>query len=201
MDIDLNQLTPTKEWHITSDTDLPGNNEWVLGRWVHQDGSTSENPAYYHSDRGWMNRYDKLTERPPDAWCRFETPPFFGGYRHTPEMGEISGFGGGYEQTCQNMLHAGVEWLSAHKEAVIKLKTYENIYGVATLVGEDNEPDAVTQELEDVLMKACENDCTGAMHQAVCTRLAYIHANGWDQYVKRLTREEIEPQEQQEPKT
>ena len=37
-------------------------------------------------------------------------------YSFTPDMREISGFGGGYEQTCRNMLIAAVEWLDAHPD-------------------------------------------------------------------------------------
>ena len=33
-------------------------------------------------------------------------------YKHTDDMGEISGFGGGYEDVCQQMLHNGVKFLS-----------------------------------------------------------------------------------------
>ena len=35
-------------------------------------------------------------------------------YRHTEDMGEISGFGGGYEKLCQDMLNAGVRILNRH---------------------------------------------------------------------------------------
>jgi hypothetical protein len=31
-------------------------------------------------------------------------------------MGQISGFGGGYEAACQDMLNAGVNWLVANAE-------------------------------------------------------------------------------------
>lgn len=38
-------------------------------------------------------------------------------FKHTDDMGEISGFGGGYEAACQNMLSAGVKWLNEHQNA------------------------------------------------------------------------------------
>ena len=187
-------------WHKTTEADLPEDGLWVMARWDEGNGNVTEEMAQYHdgtdktSDRlfGWRDRFDKLTPRSPDAWCHLNMQPNLGGYRHTPAMGEITGFGGGYERTCQDMLHAGVEWLMEHKDATIKLKGYKGIYGVAELVGEDNEPNELTEELEQAIMQACNNDCTGAMHQAVTTRLIYIHANGWDKYVDELTKKEQE---------
>ena len=41
-----------------------------------------------------------------------------GKYAFTPEMREISGFGGDYEQTCRNMLAAGLRWLDEHWQAL-----------------------------------------------------------------------------------
>ena len=35
-------------------------------------------------------------------------------YTFTPDMNEISGFGGDYEACCRRMLSAALEWLDAH---------------------------------------------------------------------------------------
>ena len=51
------------------------------------------------------------------------------GYRHSPDMGEISGFGGGYEILCQDMLNAGVVWLDRHPRAKLAISTIDNVYG------------------------------------------------------------------------
>lgn len=106
-------------------------------------------------------------------------------YIHTPDMGEISGFGGGYEDTCQTMLHKGVTWLMENKEADIKAKTFEGVYGILV-------PDSeATKALSDHITK--DMDCTGAMHQAVMSRLIYIAANGWDKYVEAVRIKEEQP--------
>jgi hypothetical protein len=100
-------------------------------------------------------------------------------YRHTEDMGEISGFGGGYENACQTMLEAGVKWLNEHKNADIKVSGYKNVYGILNADSDD------AKALEEVVV-ASVADCTGAMHQAVMTRLNFIAKNGWDKYCEEL---------------
>ncbi len=90
-------------------------------------------------------------------------------YRHTLEMGEISGFGGTYEECCQDMLEAGVSWLQGH----------ENIYGLV------NAASPQTEQLEKAVLGACD-DATGAMHHAVMDRLMYIAQHGWEMYRAEL---------------
>lgn len=107
-------------------------------------------------------------------------------YKHTEDMGEISGFGGGYEAVCQNMLDAGVKWLNEHPEANPDYKEFANIYGVTTDENDD------MKALQDVLVKASGNDCTGAMMQAVSGRLMFIKKNGWDKYCSELRKKEGE---------
>lgn len=107
-------------------------------------------------------------------------------YKHTEDMGEISGFGGGYEAACQNMLDAGVKHLLAHPEKAPNYKEFKNIYGLTT----DENPDA--KELQDVLLKASGGDCTGAMMQAVMSRVMFIKKNGWDKYCSELRKKEGE---------
>jgi hypothetical protein len=57
-------------------------------------------------------------------------------YAFTNNMKEISGFGGGYEETCRKMLIAAVEWLDDHPDADPQFYGYKNIYGV---IHEDND--------------------------------------------------------------
>ena len=101
-------------------------------------------------------------------------------YRHTPEMGEISGFGGGYEENCQKMLNGGMLWLDGHKEPDLKGHTYKNIFGIFDADSDD------AKELERVVIAATD-DCTGAMIQSVMQRLFWIaHNGGWEAYVEHM---------------
>lgn len=96
-------------------------------------------------------------------------------YRHTAQMGEISGFGGGYEKGCQDMLEAGVLWLNSRTKADIKLSEYKGFFGII------NPESADAKALSDVVCNACA-DCTGAMHHAVMLRLHFIAREGWEKY-------------------
>lgn len=104
-------------------------------------------------------------------------------YEYTPEMGEISGFGGGYEQTCRNMVIAGVEWADAKKDADPQWKESPQIYGITA----DENDDA--KELQQVMLKAANNDCTGAMMQACMGHVRFIITNGWPEYVKEMQKD------------
>lgn len=107
-------------------------------------------------------------------------------YKHTEDMGEISGFGGGYEATCQQMLHQGVTWLMENVERRdLKARGFKDVYGIL----EANSDDA--KALEDAIMKD-HDDVTGAMHQTVMQRCFYIAANGWDDYCTKLREREKE---------
>lgn len=111
-------------------------------------------------------------------------------YKHTPDMGEISGFGGGYEEACQNMLHAGVAWMIEKKVGSndIKAHTFEGIYGLIT---SDNK---TAEELEQTIGRAAgEGGCTGAMVQAVMTRCIWIASHSWEEYCKELRWHEANP--------
>lgn len=102
-------------------------------------------------------------------------------YMFTPEMGEISGFGGSYEDACRLMLRAALLWLDDHPDADPKFHGYKGVYGIMT---EDNED---AKALSDAAVNAVGGDCTGAMHQAVMTAAIYIRKNGWDAYVKIMS--------------
>lgn len=102
-------------------------------------------------------------------------------YLFTPTMGEISGFGGGYEQTCRNMLAAGMEWLDAHPEADPKFSGYQGVYGIVT---EDNDD---AKALSKAVVDGSGGDCTGAMHQAVVSHCLFIRKQGWDAYCAQMS--------------
>lgn len=110
-----------------------------------------------------------------------------GPFRHTPDMGEISGFGGGYEQCCQDMLEAGVNWFVA-RETIPALEghTYANVFGIFQADSED------AKELERVVLEAAKGEATGAMHHAVMSRLFYIAKNGWASYCAELRKDHAE---------
>ena len=103
-------------------------------------------------------------------------------YEFTPAMGEISGFGGGYEATCRAMLKAGLEWCDAHPEADLKFTSYANIYGII------NEKSDDAKALGKAVIDAAGGDCTGAMHQAVIESIMWIRKNGWAAYVADMSR-------------
>lgn len=96
-------------------------------------------------------------------------------FRHTEDMGEISGFGGVYEQACQDMLEAGCKWIESNKSADLEGHSYSGVYGMLVTDSDD------AKAMEAAVTAACE-DCSGAMHHAVMSRLFYIAKNGWDKY-------------------
>lgn len=116
-------------------------------------------------------------------------------YEFTKEMSEISGFGGSYEAGCRAMLKAGLEWLDAHPEAELKFMGFKNVYGFLKDESED------AKELSEALMDASfydpeenklaavrEYGVTGAMHQAVIESILWILKNGWDAYVRGMSK-------------
>lgn len=103
---------------------------------------------------------------------------------YTPTMGEISGFGGDYEDACRKMVLAGLDWLDANPTADPQFHGYKGIYGV---ISEDNEDaKALTKAVVDVT----GGDCTGAMHQATICHILFIRRNGWDKYVTEMSKAE-----------
>ena len=99
-------------------------------------------------------------------------------YQFTDKMGEISGFGGGYEEACRAMVVAGLEWCDKHPKADISYKEYKNIYGLTT--GESDD----CKKMEDA-MSAVNDGCSGAQMQACKSHIMFIRKNGWDKYVWR----------------
>lgn len=108
------------------------------------------------------------------VWLWYITHPKFSTQN---KAGEISGFGGGYEQTCRTMLKAGMYWLEANPDAEPRFMGNDSVYG---LILEDNED---ARALSKVVTKHTP-DVTGAMHHAVICRLLWIRKNSWEKYVE-----------------
>jgi hypothetical protein len=114
----------------------------------------------------------------------------------TEDMGEISGFGGGYEAVCRAMVLAGIRWVDEHPEADPHFHGYQGIYGVLT---EDNDDaKAMVAAMMDApvlfdgqeIQKRAGDDCTGAMHQASCSHVMAYKRLGWDEYCRQLRERE-----------
>lgn len=106
-------------------------------------------------------------------------------YRHTNDMGEISGFGGGYEECCQDMLEAGVKWLEGHpQQRDLQASGFKGVYGLLKIDSKDG------KELETAVLNAAKGEATGAMHHAVMSRLFFIAKNGWEKYCEELKNRE-----------
>lgn len=84
-------------------------------------------------------------------------------------MGEISGFGGGYEAACRDMVYAGLAWLKNRPNADLSTPKTDD-----------------AKALDKVVAAACP-DCSGAMHGAAMNAVAFIAKKGWDEYVQRMT--------------
>ena len=94
------------------------------------------------------------------------------------ETWDITGFGGGYEATCQQMLWNAVRFLVGQKRDV-KSKQCENIYGIAINEGEDG-------KAFDKAMMEDIDDATGAMHQCATNHAMYISKNGYKKWFEEL---------------
>ena len=105
---------------------------------------------------------------------------------------DISGFGGGYEQTCQKMLRNGIEFLKGKPDfdwsGYIQ---YKNVYGICTAVNED------AKALDDAIKEGTDGT-TGAMHQAVIGHLAYVHKNGYEAWLKEAQKHDMQVYELEE---
>lgn len=109
-------------------------------------------------------------------------------YEFTASMDEISGMGGAYEARCRDMLRNALEWLDSNPDADPKISTLKKgdveVYGI---IREDNDD---AKELSKVVAGPSDGPgCSGAMHQAVMTAALWIHAHGWDEYVKRMRKQ------------
>lgn len=93
-------------------------------------------------------------------------------------MGEISGFGGGYEECCRAMVLAGIRWIDEHPGAEPAYHGYRDVYGV---VLEDNED---AQGLTQAIIDAARGrgGATGAMHHACVAHCMHYLRVGWERY-------------------
>ena len=142
-----------------------------------------EEPRYFDSEEAYRARCMELwrvsgeagwTER-ADATGFICPPP----YEWCDSMGEISGVGGGYEQTCRKMVQGGMAWLDAHPDAEPVFMQNTNIYGV---VREDNDDAKALSEA----ITGADEDCTGATHHAAVKHCLAIKEYGWEGYVKKM---------------
>lgn len=94
---------------------------------------------------------------------------------------DISGFGGNYEAACQQMLLRGIAWLKEHPDFDFSAyKTYKNVYGLCS---------STTAQAEDLDKVICAGlNPSGAMHQGVISHLAYIHKNGYDEWLSEASK-------------
>lgn len=100
-------------------------------------------------------------------------------YTYTEDMREISGFGGGYEQACRDMVVAGLEWCDKNVGADVSYDQFKNVYGLTTNESED------CKKMQQAMLDVA-NDCTGAMMQASMGHIMAIRRMGWDAYVEKM---------------
>lgn len=89
---------------------------------------------------------------------------------------DISGMGGGYENECQKMVWAGVEFLKK-EPGEIKFKQNANVHGLI-----DTSEDDRTARLETHIAEA-SGDCTGGMVHSVMQHLWFISKNGVEKWL------------------
>lgn len=113
-------------------------------------------------------------------------------YRHTPEMGEISGFGGTYEEGCQVMLEAGVQWTKANPNADLRFSGFKNVFGL--IKPETDESRSLEQHIVNAVVEKMgeKHHPTGAMVQAVIQNVLYIAGHSWFAYRKLMEEREAE---------
>ena len=106
------------------------------------------------------------------------------------DMGEISGFGGGYEACCRVMVLAGIRWLDEHPDADPIFKGYEGVFGLITEVNKDAE--ALIEAIMDAEVtvngkpERARKSATGAMHQAAVWHCLAYKRLGWQKYCQTL---------------
>lgn len=104
----------------------------------------------------------------------------------TDDMGEISGFGGGYESTCRAMVLAGIEWIDSHPDADPQFKGSRAIFGI--IIEDNNDAKALTE----AILAPAKGEATGAMHHAAVGHVLAYKRLGWDEYVRQLREREDE---------
>lgn len=141
---------------------------------------TAEEEEARHQE--WCRKYDEEKAARKKYEAENPIPDTTGKYKFTQEMGEISGFGGWYEQTCRNMLAAALRWFDENPEGNPVFQGFEGVMGLCI---EDNEDaKALTKAIGD----AANGDFSGAMHQAVVRSAFYVKKHGWDAYVAEMSK-------------
>ena len=100
-------------------------------------------------------------------------------YKYTDKCGEISGFGGSYEEACRDLVTAGMEWFDINPNADVKFKGMKNVFGLIHTDSED------AKRLDKHLCDSCK-DLTGAMHQASVGHILKAQSVGWEEYIKLM---------------
>ena len=107
------------------------------------------------------------------------------------DMGEISGFGGGYERGCRAMVMAGMAWLDEHPDADPHFSGFKNVYGLITEANTDAK--ALTEAIMNARVRLDDgrdiragDDATGAMHHAAISHCFAYKRLGWEEYRRQL---------------
>lgn len=109
------------------------------------------------------------------------------GFEWTEDMRDISGFGGGYERACRQMISQGCAWWSSHPDADPKFHGFKEVMGICL---EDND-DA---KALSAAINAGIDGASGAMHQAAVSHVfQWRRLGSWLAYqtmMRDLAREE-----------
>lgn len=96
---------------------------------------------------------------------------------------DISGFGGGYEKGCQQILWLGLEWIKDKP-----LEVWKGTYSFKDVTGLVHTGEGLKEFDEmlyaDPFLKA--GGMTGAMHQCSLSFVHYIHVNGYAEFIKKV---------------
>lgn len=107
-------------------------------------------------------------------------------YEFTPEMKEISGFSGFYEECCRKLVKAGMEWLDKHPRAKPKYFTFKNVTGICR--PNNRASRRLDKALIDFMNTNPEIDTSVAVHQVVIQTCLWIRKNGWKKYVEVMSK-------------
>lgn len=105
-------------------------------------------------------------------------------FEFTDDMGEISGFGGSYEEACRSMVVAGAEWLDENPEADIEWSEFEGVMGVA--IPENGDAEDLQRVMSEAAEEVGDEPPSGAMMHAATRHVAHVSVHGWDSYVETM---------------
>lgn len=104
---------------------------------------------------------------------------------YTDDMDEISGLGDTYEAGCRVMVLAGLDWLDAHPDAVLKFSGFKRVFGY--IKEETDDARALVKAMCDAANAAYPSGgVTGAMVHACTAHVCFIRENGWDAYAEKM---------------